>query len=111
MLETATVGKINLKSVVAAGLAAGVVFFLTDAVADLLVVGNEIRAGLQAIGRPEPRESAAMFAYLLAFCSIFGIALVWLYAAIRPRFGPGTGTAIRAGLAAWFFLHTQNERG
>jgi hypothetical protein len=97
-------GTINLKRVVVAGLAAGVVFFLTDAVADELVVGNEIRAGLRAIGKPEPQESAAMFAYLLWFCSIFGIALVWLYAAIRPRFGPGPGTAIRAGLAAWFFF-------
>ena len=95
---------INMRRVVLAGLAAGVVFFLTDAVADEVVVGPEIRAGLQAIGKPAPQESAAMFAYLLGFCSVFGIALVWLYAVIRPRFGPGPGTAIRAGLAAWFFF-------
>lgn len=63
MLEAAAMGKLNLKRVVVAGLAAGVVFFPTDAVADELVVGNEIRAGLQAIGKPEPQESAAMFAY------------------------------------------------
>jgi len=31
-------------------------------------------------------------------------AVVWLYAAIRPRFGPGIGTAVRSGLAVWFCL-------
>jgi hypothetical protein len=30
-----------------------------------------------------------------------GIATVWLYAAIRPRFGPGPKTAIWAGLVVW----------
>jgi hypothetical protein len=30
-----------------------------------------------------------------------GIAAVWLYAAIRPRYGAGPKTAIRAGLVTW----------
>jgi hypothetical protein len=30
-----------------------------------------------------------------------GIVAVWLYAAIRPRYGPGPVTALRAGLALW----------
>jgi hypothetical protein len=29
---------------------------------------------------------------------LFGLLVVWTYAAIRPRFGPGVGTAIIAGL-------------
>ncbi|PYV63727.1 MAG: hypothetical protein DMG97_36975 [Acidobacteria bacterium] len=32
---------------------------------------------------------------------LLGIAAVWLYAAIRPRYGSGPNTAIRAGLVAW----------
>ena len=28
-----------------------------------------------------------------------GIGVVWLYAAIRPRYGPGAGTAVKAGVA------------
>jgi hypothetical protein len=95
---------INLRRLLTAGVAAGVVFFLTDLVADELVVGAEIRAALHAIGKPEPQESAALVLYLLAFCCVFGIGLVWLYAAITPRFGPGPATAARAGLAAWFFF-------
>jgi len=27
--------------------------------------------------------------------------LIWVYAAIRPRFGAGVGTAIIAGVAVW----------
>ena len=32
---------------------------------------------------------------------LFGIALIWIYAAIRPRFGPGPKTAVIAGLTVW----------
>ena len=31
----------------------------------------------------------------------YGIFAVWLYAAIRPRYGTGPKTAITAGLALW----------
>lgn len=31
----------------------------------------------------------------------YGLISVWLYAAIRPRFGPGPRTALVAGLAVW----------
>ena len=32
---------------------------------------------------------------------VIGILLVWLYAAMRPRFGPGPKTAIIAGLTIY----------
>src|SRR5258708_31028314 len=33
---------------------------------------------------------------------VAGVFLVWLYAAIRPRYGAGPATAAKAGVAAWF---------
>jgi len=33
---------------------------------------------------------------------VVGIVLMWLYAAIQPRFRAGLWTAVRAGLVAWF---------
>jgi hypothetical protein len=33
-----------------------------------------------------------------------GITTLWLYAAIRPRFGPGPKTAAIAGFAVWFLV-------
>ncbi len=94
--------RINMKRVCLAGLAAGLVFFLTDAVADELVVGNEIRTALRALGKPEPQESAAMLAYLVVFSAVFGSALVWLYAAIRPRFGCGLALRSERGSSRGF---------
>ena len=37
----------------------------------------------------------------LAYTFVLGIILAWLYAAIRPRFGPGPFTALRAGAVLW----------
>lgn len=36
---------------------------------------------------------------------LFGILIVWTYAAIRPRFGPGAGTAVKAALLVWTVSH------
>lgn len=58
------------------------------------------------------RGTMAGDAYLLAptagsialwIGAVYGISTfgVWLYAAIRPRYGPGPGTAVLAGLAVW----------
>jgi hypothetical protein len=37
----------------------------------------------------------------IVFDFLGGILLVWLYAAIRPRFGPGPRTALLAGFMLW----------
>ena len=42
---------------------------------------------------------------LVAMTFVLGVASVWLYAAIRPRFGPGATTALAAGLAVWVIAH------
>src|SRR5437667_4515115 len=36
---------------------------------------------------------------------VLGVLLVWLYAAIRPRFGPGPKTSLIAGLVLWFLAY------
>ena len=36
---------------------------------------------------------------------LFGILIVWSYAAMRPRFGPGAGTAVKASLLVWGISH------
>ena len=35
---------------------------------------------------------------------LYGIGLLWLYAAIRPRYGAGPKTAVIAGLALWVYI-------
>ena len=36
---------------------------------------------------------------------VLGIIAVWLYAAITPRFGRGTKTAVIAGVVVWVLAH------
>ena len=36
---------------------------------------------------------------------ILGIVMTWLYAAVRPRLGPGPKTAALIGVAVWFFAY------
>jgi hypothetical protein len=58
---------------------------------------------LQARNLPPVGGGAIAGFVILAF--LLGIATVWLYAAIRPRFGAGVGTAVCAGAFVWFFAY------
>ena len=53
-------------------------------------------------GLVQPIDSLIPLFILLDF--VYGIALVQLYAAIRPRFGPGPGTAVKAGIFVWVLI-------
>ncbi len=55
------------------------------------------------LGLPEPPLIGSVL--FVAWLIIFGIVIVWLYAAIRPRFGSGVKTAVYAGLAVWFLAY------
>lgn len=92
-------GKINLKGVIIGGLVAGVVMNIIDFVLFGVILANDMAAALQAAGKPAMASSTMILYVALDF--LYGIFLVWLYAAIRPRFGAGPGTAVKAGLASW----------
>ena len=53
---------------------------------------------LNRSGTFSPKQIAAL--NLWGFLT--GIAMIWLYAAIRPRYGAGPKTAVCAGAAMWF---------
>src|SRR5262249_47722830 len=59
-------------------------------------------AGMKALGKSLPQDGKTIAVWvILGF--VMGIASVWLYAAIRPRYGAGAATAARAGVTVWFF--------
>jgi uncharacterized membrane protein len=94
---------INTGKVVTAGLAAGLVLNVIDFVANTFILGNRMKAELDAVN---PQLWSAMndpknIAWFVALDFLLGILIVWLYAAIRPRFGAGPSTAVRAGVFAW----------
>ncbi len=103
-------GKINLQRVILGGLVAGVVLNIVDFVLYGVVFKDDYNAALQALNKPAMTNNMVMWFVALDF--LFGIFLVWLYAAIRPRFGAGPGTAVKAGLAMWVLfglLHALSE--
>src|SRR2546428_12370228 len=56
--------------------------------------------------------SGSAILLFVIFDFLFGIFLIWLCAAIRPRFGAGPRTAVLAGFAIWGLyglLHTMGE--
>ena len=50
---------------------------------------------------PFAHASFTMRALVVANGFVQGIAMIWLYAAIRPRFGAGARTALVAGFSIW----------
>jgi hypothetical protein len=54
---------------------------------------------MKALGHADLSMKQIMEFNLLGLAT--GIALIWVYAAIRPRFGAGVKTAVYAGLAVW----------
>ena len=50
------------------------------------------------------QKPAVMMAHM-GWGFVLGLILVWIYAAIRPRFGPGPKTALRAAFVVWLLAH------
>ena len=94
-------GKINMMKVLAGGLIAGVVLNAIDYVVFNMALKDQMAAAMTALGKSAaPTTSQILWYVFLDF--VAGVFLVWLYAAVRPRFGAGPATAAKAGLAAWF---------
>ena len=89
-------GKINWARVFLCGiLTGGVLYLLMLAVFVFALPETELRRVVEATGRPINGPLHAGPHVLV------GIWTMWLYAAIRPRYGPGPKTAAVAGLALW----------
>lgn len=92
-------GKINMGRVVIAGLVAGIVADVLGYLVDGVLLAPQWAVGMQNLGHGAFPPSAIIAFNMLGL--IGGIVTIWIYAAIRPRFGAGVGTAVRAGIAAW----------
>lgn len=92
-------GKINVGRLILGGIVAGIVTDLIDYPIDGVWLAKLWGDQMAALGRPEFSTNQILWFY--TFGIILGIAAIWIYAAIRPRFGPGMKTAIYAGFAAW----------
>jgi hypothetical protein len=93
--------KINVGRVVLGGLLSGLVINIGNLLLNRVWLRDELKSDLGRLNLSEPGTDFIIRAVVLTF--ILGIGIVYLYAAIRPRFGAGAKTAICAGLIAWSF--------
>ena len=93
---------INSGKVVAGGLLAGLVFNAGDMLINGVLLADDFAAGMSRLGLDPAAMMTAPVAMSWIFVDfVFGLIAVWTYAAIRPRFGPGTKTAILAGIPVY----------
>jgi len=95
-------GKINWGRVVLGGLLTGVVLNVVDFAMYGKWLAGDFAAAFQALGKPGATDNLIPLFVVLDF--VYGVGLLWVYAAIRPRFGAGVKTAVIAGAAVWFFV-------
>jgi hypothetical protein len=93
---------INMSKVVAGGLLAGLVFNIGDFLINSYVLAGDYQTTLGKLGLdPHVMETPSTIACWVIIDFLFGLIVVWNYAAIRPRFGPGARTAILAALPVY----------
>jgi hypothetical protein len=92
----------NIKKIVIGGLAAGIILNLVDFASNFALAARmkaeteAFKPGLSA----QMETSSSVISYIIMDFAL-GIALIWTYAAVRPRFGPGPRTAAFVALLFW----------
>ncbi|HTV06863.1 MAG TPA: hypothetical protein VME86_15950 [Acidobacteriaceae bacterium] len=92
-------GKMNVGRVILGGLVAGIVADILGYLVDGVMLANRWAAGMAALGKRAFAPGQMVWFEVLGI--VTGVVAVWMYAAIRPRFGAGVKTAIYAGVAVW----------
>ena len=94
---------INTQKVFVGGLVAGVVLTIIDFLGNGVILADRMTADTEAFkpGLSEMMMSGNAIAMYVVSDLVIGLLLVWTYAAMRPRFGPGPRTAVHAALLVW----------
>jgi len=91
-------GKINWGRVILGGLLAGVIINIFEYCTNGVALKADWDAAMKALGH---QMSTSAIGVYIVWGFLTGIAAIWLYAAARPRFGPGPKTAALTGFAYW----------
>jgi len=95
---------INTSKVVVGGLVAGLVNNVLSGLVQGMLLGKRMMDEMLAAApslQGKGEDTMTMVCRILTGFAI-GMLLVWLYAAMRPRFGPGPKTAILSAFVVWF---------
>jgi len=92
-------GKINVGRLILGGVVAGIAIDLLDYFVDGVWLAPRWANEMALLGRTMFSPIQIVWFNVIGFLT--GIVAIWIYVAIRPRFGAGVKTAICAGLAVW----------
>ena len=95
---------ISTSRVLLGGLLAGAVINLIEFVLNGVLLAEQWSAAMVRLGLSGEPTAIQIAGFNIAGFAT-GIIAVWLYAAIRPRYGVGPGTAVMAGLAIWLLAY------
>jgi hypothetical protein len=92
--------RINWGRVLLGGLLAGLIINFSEFVLNGVVLQSDWNAAMKALNKPGAVTTAQIVGFnVWGFAA--GVIAVWLYAAIRPRYGAGPRTAAIAGGGVW----------
>ena len=94
---------INTSKVLVGGIAAGVVMNIIDFISYKFILGARMMAESEAFkpGMSQAMMTSSAMISNIVMDLVLGVLLVWTYAAIRPRFGPGMKTATYVAVLFW----------
>ncbi len=92
-------GKINVGRLILGGIVAGIAIDILDYFVDGVWLAQRWADGMAQLGHTGFSQVQIILFNVIGILT--GIVAIWLYAAIRPRFGAGVKTAIIAGVAVW----------
>lgn len=94
---------INFGRVILGGLVTGLILNIGEFLLNEVLFKQQMEEILGRLNTPRPGVTFIATAVGITF--LLGIVIVWIYAMIRPRFGPGPKTAIVAAFVAWFCVY------
>jgi hypothetical protein len=94
----------NSGRILLGGLMAGLIMNSSEAALHAGILGDETGLLFEKfrIGIPDTVGNLLLFIF---GTFVLGIVAVWLYAAMRPRYGAGPRTALIAGCTVWLLSH------
>lgn len=97
--------QLNSSRVIIGGLAAGLVMNVIDATTNGFLLGSRWMVETEALNpRLLTKASSGTMGWVVVDF-ILGVLTVWVYAAIRPRLGPGPRTAFTGAFVIWLASH------
>lgn len=94
--------EMNIGKLALGGIAAGVTTFMLTGLVNATVLAGALKDWSHETGSAlHPPAQPVALSLWCVMSLLIGIAGVWFYAAITPRFGAGYKTALIAGLALW----------